>query len=673
MSNTEEYARAIEELGLMQHLRLKGDDTRGNVAQITDAILKSVFYSKPYSHRHTASSMLTNGHIDDKDGTLQDYVQMLNMGELAVHMDGFFDRRIDAEAILGVRKLELKSAMGVYSWNSFRAWRVKVGREGTFMSAPETEVKNDLERIAEILNQKMGSEAEVVVNAANFFLSFIRLHPFDEGNGRTGRIMMNTYLLKHGLKQSLVTKEPEDNYTNLKSTDLFSFSGYSGAFVSWVLTSMIGKEKMERISDGLGRIRTENPYALFLRDSMLLSVGKITREELSRDIDFLYEHGKKENINFIHAALWLAWRGNVDSQMLAEAVGHPNQKVRAVAVHAMEGIDFEKYRYAILDVAYSGSVLDRIAAIGILGRHQFADDRLMHMVFDRNSDFGVNCAIGVYLRNINSSNAVDILWQLADHPNKNLRVRGYHAIVAYGSEEDAIEILENRLKNEPREIIKATIEEVSRTGRINSSEKIAEKLSGLMMEDRYICYIVLGELSNKDTINPLYAKTIDSIIRSGRFSDADRAFALYLVGREKGLEHLRSEYGIDFGNGNSTLTNTALALVHANDIATGRSRSLDALNPTDDERFNFVIALIVARSGLDKDEILKKLEQIDDRQVQTRHSKGFYDIIPSLIDSVRNNGNGIGLGIGADLKGIARGQEAMPKAERMQGPRRITS
>ncbi|MDE1851843.1 MAG: Fic family protein [Candidatus Micrarchaeota archaeon] len=644
----EEYSRAIEELGLVPHLRLKAEDEREGLAAITDAVLRSVFYSRPDSHRHTARSMLTNGHIDDKDSMFQDYIQMLNIGNLAGFMDGFYNGEVGAQSLMEIRRRELDGAVGMYSWMDLRAWRVKVGREGIFMSPPETEVMNNLERVAGMLNRKVKNEAEAVANIASFFLEFIKLHPFDEGNGRSGRIITNTYLLKHGLKQSLVTKEPLDNDTNLKATDLFSFSGYKGAYIAWMLTSMIGGEKMGKVVEELKNVKTDNPFTISLRDSILVNLGVADKDELAKNVEMLYNKGKKSNVNLVHAALWIAWRAGIDSPIIEDAARSGNQKVRATAMHVMESVNFERYKEMVRNLAHNGAVADRIAAIGILGRQGVVDEGLMQKVFDRNPDFGVNCAIGVYLRRIDSSDSIGILRSLMGHHNKNLRVRGYHAAVAYGSEEDLRDILESRIHGESPEIVKAIVEETSRTDRINSSPAAVESLSRYMLDDAYIRGIVLGELSGKQSINSRYVEPLDTIIRAEGFSDTDRAFAMYLVGRETGFEKLVRDYGKGFSGANSTLENMALAMVYIKDLKAGRIGTLDGLKPMDDEMFNFAIALMVSRSGFDEKKVVEKLLEIEERQVHTKHSASFYDVIPLLIEGVQRNGHA------AEIRGSLR-------------------
>lgn len=48
--------------------------------------------------------------------------------------------------------------------------------------------------------------------AAQFHYSFIRIHPFDDGNGRMARILMNLILMRNGFPPVVVKTQDKDNY-----------------------------------------------------------------------------------------------------------------------------------------------------------------------------------------------------------------------------------------------------------------------------------------------------------------------------------------------------------------------------------------------------------------------------------------------------------------------------
>lgn len=78
------------------------------------------------------------------------------------------------------------------------------------ISKPET-IERDMEYLVENYNTIWALE-DPYVREALFHICFIRIHPFEDGNGRTGRLIMNYNLLKQGLAPVILTKEIESIY-----------------------------------------------------------------------------------------------------------------------------------------------------------------------------------------------------------------------------------------------------------------------------------------------------------------------------------------------------------------------------------------------------------------------------------------------------------------------------
>ena len=51
-----------------------------------------------------------------------------------------------------------------------------------------------------------------LILAAEFHYRFIRIHPFDDGNGRTARMLMNFILMQHGYPPVIIKTEDKENY-----------------------------------------------------------------------------------------------------------------------------------------------------------------------------------------------------------------------------------------------------------------------------------------------------------------------------------------------------------------------------------------------------------------------------------------------------------------------------
>tara|TARA_R110000868_G_C10855017_1_gene761051 strand:- start:46 stop:1380 length:1335 start_codon:yes stop_codon:yes gene_type:complete len=92
-----------------------------------------------------------------------------------------------------------------------------------------------------------------VLVASEFHYKFIRIHPFDDGNGRTARILMNFILLQYGFPPVIIKTEDKMNYFSvLRQADagiLEPFIEYIGKNLVHSLEIMIKGARGENIEE----------------------------------------------------------------------------------------------------------------------------------------------------------------------------------------------------------------------------------------------------------------------------------------------------------------------------------------------------------------------------------------------------------------------------------------
>jgi len=125
----------------------------------------------------------------------------------------------------------------------FRTERTSVtGTNGFeyFIACPPEHIANEMDSLLEWL---AASPYDEIITAALFFHEFESIHPFQDGNGRTGRTLFHILLQELGLKNSKLCKfeqklldPPETYYTLLAYTDA---SGDYGPFVMFVAESLL--------------------------------------------------------------------------------------------------------------------------------------------------------------------------------------------------------------------------------------------------------------------------------------------------------------------------------------------------------------------------------------------------------------------------------------------------
>jgi hypothetical protein len=102
------------------------------------------------------------------------------------------------------------------------------------------------------LEQERG-QIHPVELAARFHYDFVRIHPFDDGNGRIARLLMNHVLLWNDLPPVIIKSEDKRNYLNAlhqaDSGDIGFFIDYIGQQLGWSLEMSIKAAKGENLDE----------------------------------------------------------------------------------------------------------------------------------------------------------------------------------------------------------------------------------------------------------------------------------------------------------------------------------------------------------------------------------------------------------------------------------------
>ena len=101
------------------------------------------------------------------------------------------------------RRYQLGERSGEYKRHDYVTGKEEIG------AAPE----DVAEEIAELLSElKDISEDEALTAAAYFHVKFENIHPFADGNGRTGRLLMNYLLVTHSHPPIIIFEEDRRTY-----------------------------------------------------------------------------------------------------------------------------------------------------------------------------------------------------------------------------------------------------------------------------------------------------------------------------------------------------------------------------------------------------------------------------------------------------------------------------
>ncbi len=146
----------------------------------------------------------------------------------------------EVDAITSEKKLT-KKKVNVGEYKSLpNHVKTKTGEMFWFASPEETPAKmNDLINwYRESLDDK---NKNPILIASEFHYRFIRIHPFDDGNGRTARILMNFILMQLGFPPVIIKTEDKENYISaLMQAD----AGMLEPFVEYIAKNLVASVEL---------------------------------------------------------------------------------------------------------------------------------------------------------------------------------------------------------------------------------------------------------------------------------------------------------------------------------------------------------------------------------------------------------------------------------------------
>lgn len=156
----------------------------------------------------------------------------------------------------------------------------KTGEIFRFATPEETPAK--MHDLIEWYRTKKQQDINPILIAAEFHYRFIRIHPFDDGNGRTARILMNFILMQFGYPPVIIKTQDKENYfAALRQAD----AGMIGPFIEYIASNLV--RSLEIMIKGAKGEDIEEPNDLdkeiSLLEKRLESVGNKVDIEKSKE------------------------------------------------------------------------------------------------------------------------------------------------------------------------------------------------------------------------------------------------------------------------------------------------------------------------------------------------------------------------------------------------------
>ena len=131
---------------------------------------------------------------------------------------------------------------------------VRTSTGETYFFTPPEQVKQAMSDLIDWYRAKEREGEHPIVIAATFHYRFVRIHPFDDGNGRMARLLMNMILIKHGYTVAMIRRENRDEYLGKleqtdRTEDLTEFINYIASCCEYALDLYLRAARGEPVDD----------------------------------------------------------------------------------------------------------------------------------------------------------------------------------------------------------------------------------------------------------------------------------------------------------------------------------------------------------------------------------------------------------------------------------------
>ncbi len=563
---------------------------------IKNNMAKLIFYSSAIEGNRLDDStglMLINRSLEIGSGRLVDYIELLSHKEVYERVAKIGDNAVSSDDII-----EMHEALFVNLFNNLYAGpRRSMASVGNFITEDATKISDVINGLAEMLNLKAATSAEAFSNAVNFHLKFVEAHPFEDGNGRIVRVMMNWYLLRNGIAPVLITIDKKKDY--FSSLEPYNFCRYDGAFAAFMLYTMIKNSGMdpEELAQGIGDGMEER----LIKDYLMVFDGKMDQKTLLNEIMVLYSSGDKE---CILGALWLAGCSKARPRLLSDAIINKDPEIASMTMLSMEKranasadesiADLEEHAGTLKAIALNGTDnRERLLAISLLGKLWVLDGDTVGDLLKDQKDLRVTAQIFNTLRyNSKNQGMVGLMDSYAGESSIDVGTNAYIALLVNAPTEYS----EKRLRNIGNERDEVKDEVIKWLGRIEKEEHgnkkkminldvIANTLIATAKSDSRVRKLLLGHLSlDAEGLNRSYIGMLKDVVNDKGSDETEKAYAAYCMGKSMGYDYLHSETGLRVDDANSNIINMAVFLSltagkeHANEIIEALDVKNDSLN-----------------------------------------------------------------------------------------------
>lgn len=185
--------------------------------------------------------------------------------------------RLDIETILLLHKMLLGNISDDIA-GRFRQGKEYV-RVGSHIAAPPDRIPTMMEEL--IVSYTSDHSTYFVDKLARFHLEFERIHPFNDGNGRIGRVLLNEQLLRIGFPPVIIRDKEKNDYYN--------------SFVEYNTSKQKRAKGMERMV-ALALLESLHKRLAYLQGDTIITLADYSRDYSSSSLSALINAANRQSI-----------------------------------------------------------------------------------------------------------------------------------------------------------------------------------------------------------------------------------------------------------------------------------------------------------------------------------------------------------------------------------------
>jgi len=154
--------------------------------------------------------ILSEEKISLKNKTLREIYDLRNSQDAFFFALNNLKKRLTEKLIIDTHKQLMKD---IDKRTGYRNFDVRVIK-ANFDSTPYFRIEKEIHELIEWFNN---SKQDIFIKTVMFHHQFEKIHPFADGNGRTGRMILNFLLLKNNYPPIIIRKKNKKEYFNVLS------------------------------------------------------------------------------------------------------------------------------------------------------------------------------------------------------------------------------------------------------------------------------------------------------------------------------------------------------------------------------------------------------------------------------------------------------------------------